>query len=72
MNTRDTRETLYWLEKAANAGSGFAAWLLGQYYESGLEVEQSYAKAIKYYRIAAESDDTGADDARQRLNRLMK
>lgn len=37
-----------------------AQWVLGTMYESGEEVQQDYAEALKWYRVAAEQGDANA------------
>lgn len=65
--TKNIQKGLYWLEKAAKAGSyvGKAQYFLGNLYEEGLEVKQDYTKAIKYYELASSSRDLGHNGSAQ-------
>lgn len=45
---------MYWLEKAAKAGSATAMYVLGQMYENGYGIEPSSPVALKWYKWGAE------------------
>lgn len=47
------KETLVWLEKAANRKDKYALYYLGEVYYYGYEVKEDERKAYKYYRKSA-------------------
>ncbi len=56
---RNPKEALRLLERAAKR-SGYAQWRLGTMYEEGIGAKQDRAKAITYYRSAADQGQPGA------------
>src|SRR5262249_30172027 len=48
-----------WLRRSVHQGNPWAHFYLGMCYANGLGVEQSFRKAAKFYRIAAEGGDSG-------------
>ena len=59
-NADDYATALELYTKAADAGNTRAITNLGRMYEYGLGVEQSYEKAIKYYKKASEMGQPAA------------
>lgn len=59
-NADDYATALEMYTKAADAGNTRAITNLGRMYEYGLGVEQSYEKAIKYYKKASEMGQPAA------------
>lgn len=52
----------YWREKAANLGDGDAQFQLGELYELGEEVKQSYQEAENWYEKASATDEQKYDE----------
>lgn len=66
----DTEAGLGWLVEAANNGSGWAYYILGNFYTYNVEFdERLHANAKLYYRMAAER---GVVAAQEELDRLSK
>ena len=55
-----SKEEIEQLQRWVEEGKGWAQFLLGQRYEHGLGVDQSYQQAAELYGLAATQGDTGA------------
>ncbi len=51
---RDAEKTVYWFQKAAEAGNAYAENMMGSIYERGTGNIKDYDKAFEYYTKAAE------------------
>lgn len=51
------KKRFYWFMKAAEGGSGYAAYLVGQAYHRGYGVEQDMRAALHWYGVAARRGD---------------
>lgn len=60
------------LISAALGGSAAAQFELGRMYEEGINLPQSYQEAIRWYRLAAETDKGWSTDAPFRLGHLYE
>lgn len=65
----DTDAALEWLVRAANSGSGFAYYILGNFYNYNVEKDKSTeARALLYYQMAVER---GIDAAGEELQKIQ-
>ncbi len=57
---RDTTQALFWLDKAGRQGMNEAWALMGMIYLDGFGVGKDFARALEYFRIAADDDQASA------------
>ena len=56
-------------QRAAEAGNSFANYVVGRTYYWGAGLDQSYSKALKYFRVAA---DLGNDNAQNHIGAMYQ
>ena len=68
---QDYAKVMEWYEKAAELNDAYAMNEIGYMYQEGLGVEQDYAKALEWFEKAAEAGNEDAEEAIERVKRLM-
>ncbi len=64
----DSRQAIYWYEKAADQGYADAQYMLGWLYEDGWGVTKDFAQARAWYQKAADQGNAGAQTCLKRLD----